>query len=446
MSSSDDIFDVAVDRQRRFERQQQTWSTKRKKIDSELMTALSDALGEQDACESNSKLVAVSQLIKRRKIATSLCSALSLQAAAEARFGTKGLKNIIYADPPWEYKRTTHKCGTGTQYKTMSEADLAALPVAGLAAEDAVLVMWTTFHMLEASVNLFPAWGFEAKTVFCVWVKVDRAGNPLHGRGSYTRPCAEYALLGVRGSLQIQQKHSTLSSILRARPPGGHSRKPPIVRDMIVQMFGDLPRIELFARTQPPDWEVWGDQVTHFTNDWTNDDSDDVNQSFLPCTIDRKKQRSDRFYKIDLKGAAETFASTTVGTSFGRFRYEFDADAPGILSAIDDEHDHDGTRDCCRPLSQLISNRELRNVTRIDAYLKNQRSYDAVRNTLYTSNSEATIRNHTTQIRQHQQFNSDLLHAINHNDRCARVRVSAPIAMPTLDTSDDKNKHEKNNL
>jgi len=41
-----------------------------------------------------------------------------------------------------------------------------------------------------------------------------------------------------------------------------HSQKPDIIRDLIVELFGDLPRIELFAR--PPiakGWDAWGNEV-----------------------------------------------------------------------------------------------------------------------------------------------------------------------------------------
>jgi N6-adenosine-specific RNA methylase IME4 len=41
-------------------------------------------------------------------------------------------------------------------------------------------------------------------------------------------------------------------------PREEHSKKPDVVRDKIVELFGDLPRIELFARQETPGWDVWG--------------------------------------------------------------------------------------------------------------------------------------------------------------------------------------------
>lgn len=40
-----------------------------------------------------------------------------------------------------------------------------------------------------------------------------------------------------------------------------HSRKPDEARDKIVQLVGNLPRIELFARRKYLGWDNFGDQI-----------------------------------------------------------------------------------------------------------------------------------------------------------------------------------------
>ena len=40
-----------------------------------------------------------------------------------------------------------------------------------------------------------------------------------------------------------------------------HSKKPDEVRERIVRLVGDLPRVELFARQSPEGWDVWGNEV-----------------------------------------------------------------------------------------------------------------------------------------------------------------------------------------
>jgi N6-adenosine-specific RNA methylase IME4 len=47
-------------------------------------------------------------------------------------------------------------------------------------------------------------------------------------------------------------------------PPREHSRKPDQVRDMIVELCGDVPRVELFARTTADGWDAWGNETEKF--------------------------------------------------------------------------------------------------------------------------------------------------------------------------------------
>jgi site-specific DNA-methyltransferase (adenine-specific) len=73
--------------------------------------------------------------------------------------------------------------------------------------------------------------------------------------GNYTRANEEFVLLGMRGRLD-RVSAGVRCSI--TAPNTGHSCKPPEVRDRIVQLFGDIPRIELFARDKAPGWEATG--------------------------------------------------------------------------------------------------------------------------------------------------------------------------------------------
>lgn len=43
----------------------------------------------------------------------------------------------------------------------------------------------------------------------------------------------------------------------QARVAGGYAE----IRDRIVELMGDLPRIELFAREAAPGWDVWGNEA-----------------------------------------------------------------------------------------------------------------------------------------------------------------------------------------
>ena len=44
-------------------------------------------------------------------------------------------------------------------------------------------------------------------------------------------------------------------------PIRGHSQKPEEAREKIVELMGDLPRVELFAREKTEGWDAWGNEV-----------------------------------------------------------------------------------------------------------------------------------------------------------------------------------------
>ena len=76
--------------------------------------------------------------------------------------------------------------------------------------------------------------------------------------GYYTRSNNEICLLATKGKpKRISSKvHQVVIEKIRE-----HSRKPDTVRNRIVELCGDLPRIELFARQKTPGWDVWGNEV-----------------------------------------------------------------------------------------------------------------------------------------------------------------------------------------
>jgi N6-adenosine-specific RNA methylase IME4 len=168
---------------------------------------------------------------------------------------------IIYADPPWFYKDPKQNRGGATRhYSTMKKADIEALPVKDIAEDDSVLFLWTTMPKLLESFDLMKAWGFEYKTCAFVWVKRNKISPSwFWGMGSWTRANAELCLLAVRGG-GVQRLSASVHSVID-EPIERHSKKPNLVRDKIVELVGDLPRIELFARESADGWDVWGNEV-----------------------------------------------------------------------------------------------------------------------------------------------------------------------------------------
>lgn len=119
--------------------------------------------------------------------------------------------------------------------------------------------MWATFPMLREALDVIEAWGFSYKTVAFNWVKQNRNGTGIFmGLGNWTRSNSEICLLATKG--KPKRISGSVRSIVLS-PLQQHSRKPAEIRDRIVELMGDLPRIELFAREAAPGWDVWGNEA-----------------------------------------------------------------------------------------------------------------------------------------------------------------------------------------
>ena len=172
--------------------------------------------------------------------------------------------NIIYADPPWSYKDKRDKhprmCGGAiSHYNTMSIEQIKSLPIKDLAADNCMLFLWVTFPNLQEGLDVIKAWGFTYKTLGFSWIKTNKNnGKPFFGIGYYTKSNCEVCLIGVKGK-PIKVSNSVSSVVISPRQE--HSKKPDQIRDKIVELCGDVPRIELFARKKAEGWDVWGNEV-----------------------------------------------------------------------------------------------------------------------------------------------------------------------------------------
>lgn len=169
---------------------------------------------------------------------------------------------VIYADPPWTFRVWSEK-GKGksaeNHYPCMEKSDLQQLPIKFISDDDCVLFLWATFPCLQEAIELIEAWGFKYKTCAFTWVKQNRKSDGLFtGLGYWTRANAEICLLATKGNPKRISKSVKQVIISRVRD---HSRKPDEVRERIVQLIGDVPRIELFARRTAEGWDAWGNEL-----------------------------------------------------------------------------------------------------------------------------------------------------------------------------------------
>lgn len=139
----------------------------------------------------------------------------------------------------------------------MKADDIASLPVREIAADNAILFLWVMNSELQLALRCIETWGFRYKTVAFTWVKMRKTAFHFGG-GNWTRSNPEQCLLATRGN--VKRLSASVPNLI-VSPLGPHSKKSDEIRDRIVQLVGDLPRVELFARNKTEGWDVWGNEV-----------------------------------------------------------------------------------------------------------------------------------------------------------------------------------------
>jgi site-specific DNA-methyltransferase (adenine-specific) len=172
-------------------------------------------------------------------------------------YNTDKKYNIIYADPPWEYKENWGNGAVKHHYKTMQFDNIKKLPVNRLADKNCHLYLWVTNPFLNEGLELCEAWGFDYKQLI-TWVKTYKTGEPVMGLGYYFRVCTEHCIFAIKGKLPRINK--SIKNIIIS-PRLTHSEKPHEFRETIISHSGNLPRIELFARQHVDGWDCWGNEV-----------------------------------------------------------------------------------------------------------------------------------------------------------------------------------------
>lgn len=169
--------------------------------------------------------------------------------------------NIIYADPPWQYKskeclakKSILNGKLNTHYPTMSIAEIKSLQVGKIADKNCLLFLWVVSPMLDDCIDVLKSWGFKYSTVGFVWHK----GKP--NPGSYTMSECEVCLVGKKGNIPYPRGARNIRQFLSEKRTQ-HSSKPIEIKERITKMFPSSPRIELFSRQKTDGWDVWGNEV-----------------------------------------------------------------------------------------------------------------------------------------------------------------------------------------
>lgn len=187
----------------------------------------------------------------RKAAVAAMAEAATMKTSDLGALSARGMKfGTILADPPWLYGNQSTRGATSDHYSGMTVDEIAALPIAELAADSAHLHFWTTNAFLFESKRIMEAWGFEYRSCY-VWVK------PQIGMGNYWRVSHEFMLLGIRGSCPFADRSlKSWGEFSR----GKHSAKPDQIRSLI-EKASPGPRLELFGRRPAPGWVVWGNEI-----------------------------------------------------------------------------------------------------------------------------------------------------------------------------------------
>jgi len=176
----------------------------------------------------------------------------------------KKYKTIV-ADPPWKYgvwgvgseksafSKKHNETAIPIPYETMSVEEIKALNVASLADENCELYLWTTQKYLPDAFEVLKAWGFK----YCqtlTWCKTPMGT----GQGGVYCPTTEFLILGRKGKMpKVKRIDTTWWNVKRTNK---HSKKPEFFQDLI-ETVSDAPRLEMFARRERENWDVWGNEV-----------------------------------------------------------------------------------------------------------------------------------------------------------------------------------------
>ena len=184
---------------------------------------------------------------------------------------------VIYADPAWTFKtyspKGKEKKSAELHYDCMNLEDIFNLPVQSISEDDCVLFLWVTSPMLREGLQTMEKWGFTYKTIGFNWVKRNKiADSWFWGLGYWTRQNSELCLIGTKGkpsrvSRGVQQPFDTDNPFVFydtetiTERIARHSAKPLIVKERIIDLMGDVSRVELFAREKTHGFDAWGNEV-----------------------------------------------------------------------------------------------------------------------------------------------------------------------------------------
>jgi len=163
--------------------------------------------------------------------------------------------DLLVSDPPWPVKKIVRKVRpnqvAALDYQTMTLDDIKAMPVAGCAADNAVLFLWTTHAFLRPAFDVMDAYGFRYQRTL-TWDKAN--GMCLFGFHHRT----EFCLFGYRGKIEMYPRRKAIPTVFCGKSER-HSAKPEEFYRMVEPL--GVNRLDIFARRQREGWVTIGNEA-----------------------------------------------------------------------------------------------------------------------------------------------------------------------------------------
>jgi N6-adenosine-specific RNA methylase IME4 len=188
-----------------------------------------------------------------------------LDVVHDLRFTVTERYPVLLLDPPWSYYGSQVKMGAAAKfYPTMTDEQIAAIPVLDWVEQKHVVFVWTTGPRLDTTLDVVRAWGLQHRGIAFVWVKTRKDGvTPIGAQGvrpSVVKPTTEFVIAASakkKGRPLPIADEGVRQVVLAAK--GKHSAKPDIVQDRIENLYPNLRKAEMFARRQRPGWDCYSD-------------------------------------------------------------------------------------------------------------------------------------------------------------------------------------------
>jgi N6-adenosine-specific RNA methylase IME4 len=180
----------------------------------------------------------------------------------------EGTFDLLLVDLPLAWRAYSPKGEGRSPQRHYHTMDIPALCRLGkqferLVAKNAIAAFWLYGPRQFDVPAVAQAFGFSKYSSDLLanfdWIKLDREGRPRIVKGKTTRKGRESVASFKRGRGLKIVDHK-VSQVIFA-PVGQHSVKPQQVHERLEQLYGDVRRLELFARRERPGWTPWGNQV-----------------------------------------------------------------------------------------------------------------------------------------------------------------------------------------